>query len=216
MGTQSGHSIPVLNQLPEAEKRRRYAFVFPPALLARFRIDPVTFADAQGRSLLNVFGPAGSSSVEVDLRHAHGAPDPLFYGHFADTMNGQIIVLLTVINDPASPRFDVDRLPDGTKTQFGTLKRNLPAEVEAARAGLAPGQVRHGLRLLPDLIPAFETFITELGHSVYFTEPLSYHNAVVFERYGFAYQQGKRWMESIHTRFQPGGELSLRLDGSTP
>ncbi|MGH2524956.1 MAG: hypothetical protein ACRDH2_20805, partial [Anaerolineales bacterium] len=51
---------------------------------------------------------------------------------------------------------------------------------------------------------------------MYFIEPLAYHNAVVFERYGFAYQQGRRWMESLNTRFSPGGDLPAKLDGSTP
>jgi acetoin utilization protein AcuC len=47
-------------------------------------------------------------------------------------------------------------------------------------------------------------------------EPLYYHNAVIFERYGFAYQAGRRLMDRIQAGFQPGGELATRLDGSTP
>ncbi len=216
MSASPPHSIAGLNQLPEAERRTRYAEVLPSALLERFNIQPGTLADGEGRSLFTITGSAGSSGVELDLRHAWDAPDPLFYGHFADTMNGQIIVLLAVVNDPSAPRFDVDRLADGTKTQFGTAARNLTAETAALAAGLAPGQVRRGLRALPELIVAFEAFVARLGHSLYFTEPLSYHNAVVFERYGFAYQQGKRWMESLHSRFSSGGDLLARLDGSTP
>ena len=45
---------------------------------------------------------------------------------------------------------------------------------------------------------------------------LYYHNAVIFERYGFNYQMGKRLMNSIQAGFQAGGDLSLLLDGSTP
>jgi acetoin utilization protein AcuC len=210
------HSIAGLNQLPQPEKRRRYAEVLPAALLERFSLDAARLTDGRTRALFSLTASPGTSSAELDLRPAAGAPDPLFYGHFADTMNGQIIILLAVVNDPAAPRFDVDRLPDGTKTKFGTAARNLPAEEAALAAGLAPGQVRRGLRALPELIQSFETFVTRLGHALYFTEPLAYHNAVVFERYGFAYQQGRRWMESIHTRFSPGGDLFARLDGSTP
>jgi acetoin utilization protein AcuC len=51
---------------------------------------------------------------------------------------------------------------------------------------------------------------------MYYVEPLYYHNAVIFERYGFAYQVGKRRMEQIQAGFREGGELSLRLDGSNP
>jgi hypothetical protein len=51
---------------------------------------------------------------------------------------------------------------------------------------------------------------------MYYVEPLYYHNAVIFERYGFAYQMGRRRMEAIHAGFQEGGELYQRLDESNP
>ncbi|HEX8991425.1 MAG TPA: hypothetical protein VF784_07075, partial [Anaerolineales bacterium] len=44
--------------------------------------------------------------------------------------------------------------------------------------------------------------------------PLYYHNAVIFERYGFAYQQGRKFMERIQMGFSNGGEFTDRLDGS--
>jgi hypothetical protein len=216
MNADSPHSIAALNQLPRDEKERFYAGLLPPTLLQRFQIDAQTLTGPGGHKLLTITGSEGASSVELDLRHAPGAPDPLFYGHFADTMNGQLLVLLVMINDPEGPRFDVDRMPDGTKTQFGTFQRNLGAEEAALRAGLAPGQVRRGLRLMREALAAFESFVAQLGHSLFFVEPLSYHNAVALEQYGFAYQQGKRWMESINTRFSPGGDLRAKLDGSTP
>ncbi len=215
MAADAPHSIAALNRLPAAEKERYYATLIPPSLLQHFQINPHTFDDPGGHRLLSISGSEDASSVEVDLRHAPGAPDPLFYGHFADTLNGQL-VLLVVVNDPEGPRFDVDRMPDGTKTQFGTFKRNLGAEEAALRAGLAPGQVRRGLRLMQSALAAFESFVAQLGHSLLFVEPLSYHNAVALERYGFAYQQGKRWMESINTRFSADGDLRAKLDGSTP
>jgi acetoin utilization protein AcuC len=51
---------------------------------------------------------------------------------------------------------------------------------------------------------------------MYFVEPLYYHNAVIFERYGFAYQMGRRRMEAIHAGFQEGGELYRALDDANP
>jgi hypothetical protein len=209
-------SIAALNALPLGEKLRRYGRAIPLPLLRRFNIDPETYSDSRGHALLTLNGGPGSTSVEVILRHTSDAPDPVFYGHLADNLNGQIIVLLVVINNPDSPRFDVDRLPDGTKTQFGTAHRNLPAEEAALRAGLAPGQVRAGLRLLNSFLESFENFVSGLGHSLYFIEPLTYHNAVLFEKYGFAYQLGRRWMESINTRFAPGGDLHEKLNSSSP
>ncbi len=84
------------------------------------------------------------------------------------------------------------------------------------QAGLSPGQVRHGFRLARPASEAFEEFIISLEHDIFFVEPLFYHNALIFERYGFAYQMGKRQMDRIHLGFQEGGELRQRLDGSTP
>jgi len=43
-----------------------------------------------------------------------------------------------------------------------------------------------------------------------------YHNAILWERYGFIYFKGGRLMEKIHEEFQPGGSLFKRLDDSTP
>ena len=152
--------------------------------------------------------------MELALYHRANFPDPILYGHLTDTINGQIHVLLYILNDPDSPRFDVDRMPDGRPTQFGTLVRNREAEQNALEAGLAPGQIRRGLRLLNPAIIAFENFVEDLGHDLYFVEPLYYHNAVIFERYGFTYQQGRKLMESIHKGFLKGGDLSRRLDNS--
>jgi acetoin utilization protein AcuC len=84
------------------------------------------------------------------------------------------------------------------------------------RYGLAPGQVRRGLRLLGSAISAFESFVESLGHDLYYAEPLYYHNAVLFERYGFTYQQGRKFMERIQQGMHVGGELLPRLDNSTP
>jgi hypothetical protein len=208
-------SISGLNRLPPEERDQYVALALPPALLARFQIDARTLASSDGRRLLTIAGSDTSAGLEVKLRHAPEASDPVFFAHLADTLSGQIIVLLLLINDPASPRFNVDRLPDGTKTEFGTLARNLPAEEAALQAGLAPGQVRRGLRMFREALLAFEDFVTRLGHALFFIEPLAYHNAVIFERHGFAYQQGRRFMESIHYRFSPAGDLVAKLDGST-
>ena len=201
-----------INKLPEEEKRAIYARYIPKELIERFNLpDLVAHKD-----LLQFRFAEGSSDVEMRLYHQAGFPDPVLYAHLADTMNGQIHVLLYILNDPAAPRFDVDRMPDGSPTRFGTLKRNLEAESAALENGLAPGQIRRGLRLLQPATAAFEDFITSLGHDLYFIEPLYYHNAVIFERYGFAYQVGKRRMERIHAGFQKGGELHQKLDASHP
>lgn len=203
-----------INLLPEAEKREIYGRMVPWELLERFQLPPLHSA-AAGPLVEFRYAP-GASDMEIVLRHEPGFPDPLLYGHLTDTLNGQIHILLYVLNDPASPRFDVDRMPDGSATRFGTLQRNLTAEEAALRAGLAPGQVRRGLRLLTQAITSFEGFIGSLGHEIYFAEPLYYHNAIIFERYGFNYQSGRRLMEQVEKGFAPGGDLRALLDGSSP
>src|SRR5829696_3498734 len=197
-----------INKLPENEKRAIYARYIPKELIQKFSLPDLT----NNKELLQFRYAAGASDVEMRLYHEPGFQDPILYAHLTDTMNGQIHVLLYILNDPASQRFDVDRMPDGSPTRFGTLKRNLEAEQAAMQQGLSPGQVRRGLRLLQPATAAFEEFITSLGHELYFVEPLYYHNAVIFERYGFAYQMGKRRMDNIQAGFQDGGELSQKLD----
>lgn len=201
-----------INKLPEDEKRSIYARYIPKELLQKFDLPAL----ADNKDLLQFRFAEGSSDVEMRVYHQPGFEDPVLYAHLADTLNGQIHVLLYILNDPLAPRFHVDRMPDGSPTRFGTLKRNLEAEKAAMESGLAPGQVRRGLRLLQSATTAFEGFITSLGHEMYFIEPLYYHNAVIFERYGFSYQMGKRKMEQIHAGFQPGGEWNQRLDDSNP
>ena len=207
------YTIGGINLLPDEEKRRIYGDLIPDALLQRFGISR-SFVDANGRSLLQCKCAPGNPSVEMSLYHEADFPDPVLYGHLTDTLTGQVHVLLYILNDPNSPRFDVDRLPNGSPTRFGTLTRNLEAERLALESGLAPGQVRRGLRLLTPAIQSFEGFVQELGHDLYFVEPLYYHNAVIFERYGFAYQQGRKLMERIHSGFSVEGEFIGKLDGS--
>lgn len=201
-----------INKLPEPEKREIYSRYIPRALIQKFNLPDLV----HNSDLMKFRFAEGSSDVEMMLYHKAGFPDPILYGHLVDTLNGQIHILLYILNDPNSPRFDVDKMPDGRPTRFGILKRNLEAEKSAMQAGLAPGQVRRGLHLLKHAVASFEEFIVSLGHDMYFAEPLYYHNAVIFERYGFSYQMGKRLMESIHLGFKEGGDLRQKLDDSTP
>lgn len=204
-----------LNELATEEKRAAYVHLIPRPLLARFCLS-TDLKDCAGNDLLELNCPPGSATAEMTLRHEISFPDPVLYGHITDTVYGQLHILLYVLNDPDSPRFDVDRLPDGRPTEFGTNSRNIEAELAAMEFGLAPGQVRRGLRMLGSAIAAFEQFVSRLGHDLFFVEPLFYHNAVIFERYGFSYQTGRRLMERIQTGFHEGGDLLSRLDGSTP
>jgi hypothetical protein len=210
------YSIRQINQLPESTKAGIYRQLLPVTLLEQYRIDPHSLCDARGNRLVAFKCPAESRLVKIDVRPEAGFRDPLFYLELSDTRLNQIEVLLFVVNDPSSERFDTDRDWTGERTMFGTLRRNIPEETRAMRAGLAPGQVRRGLRTSRTLVPLFEEFVGRLGHEYYLMEPLAYHNAILFERLGFNYVQGFRKMEWIHSAFQPGGRLHQSLDGSTP
>jgi len=203
-----------INLLPEEEKREIYGRAIPRDLLGQFNIPPLD--SLRSENFLKFKFTPGSTDVEIALFHEPRFPDPILYGHLTDTINGQIHILLYILNDPESPRFEVDRMLDGSMTRFGTAKRNIPAELAAMNANLSPGQVRRGLRKLSQAIISFEEFVASLGHEIYFVEPLYYHNAVIFEHYGFAYQVGRKLMERIENGFRQGSDLHDLLDSSTP
>ena len=209
------YNVQSINRLPQDEKRQIYARLIAPELRSRFGINPDLY-DEKGRDLLRLQCTSGSPVAEMELFHHFEFPDPVLYGQMTDTINGRIHILFYILNDPQSPRFDVDCLPDGKSTRFGTQYRNLAAEQAAMSYGLAPGQIRRGLRLLGPAIQAFEHFVASLGQDMYFAEPLHYHNAIIFEHYGFAYEKGRKLMERVQSGFGDGGDLIDKLDNSTP
>lgn len=208
------YSIAGINNLPDQQQRDIFIPLVPKDIFERFSLPP-DLIDEHGNNLLEIIGKPGGQSLELRMYHQAGFPDPILYSHLTDTLIGQVHVLMYVMNDPFSPRFDIDRMPDGTKTAFGTRTRNLEAELAAMQAGLLPGQIRKGLNILSEAVMSFEIFVQNLGHTMYFNEPLYYHNAIIFERYGFSYQRGRRKMEAIHNRFQEDETLIAQL-GTTP
>jgi hypothetical protein len=206
-------SIRHINALPDEIKHALYRSLIPRRILEEHC---ARSSGSQARLSFQIRCPANTSSVEIDVRHPVDMRDPVMYVHMADTPSKQLEVLLMVVNDLTKPRFDVDCDQQGQPTKFGTTSRNISAEIEAMQAGLAPGQTRQGLRLSRELIPIMERFTTGLGKDRFFIEPLAYHNAIMFERYGFAYMIGQGQMRQIDQGFQPGESLCQRLDGSTP
>jgi len=204
-----------INRLPPQEKRSVYSKVIPPELLAKFDI-PSSLVDENGHDLFSISCPPESSDAELSLYHRHNFPDPVLFGHITDTIQGQLHILLYGMNDPTTQRYDVDRLPDGTKTSFGTDHRNLLEERKALKAGLAPGQIYRGPHLFKESMYQFERFVSMLDHDLYFVEPLYYHVAIIFERHGFSYQSGRKLMKRIHSGFSEGGDLLPGLTEENP
>ncbi len=209
-------SIHTLNQFSEGAKQRIYRTLLPADLLARFDIDPISWKGPDGDNHVVVVAPPDKGLVKIVARHAADARDPFVYLELVDTSFNSINVVLLVLNDPHSLRFDTDVSEDGQPTLFGTVHRNVAAEEAAMAAGLAPGQVRQGLRASETAVVHMEAFLAMLGHGVYYGEPLTYAAAILFEKRGFSYVSGRRAMETIDREFRPGGRLHRALDGSTP
>ena len=210
-------SLATINQLPEEIRDQIYYTLLIDEMFERFAIDRATLCNSRGEKVVVVDAPSNIGLVEIRIWRQLSDRDPVTYIQLADTVNNQMLVLLYMTNDPDAPRFDVDRDWGGEPTKFGTLSRNVEAEIKAMQAGLAPGQVRRGLRISRRLLPTFEQFVMRLGHEMYMLEPLAYHTAIIFEGFGCNYSRGRQRMEEIHQGFQPpDGELYLRLDGSTP
>lgn len=213
--TQMPDSIRGINALPEEQKLAIYKTLIPAWLCAAYGIEFATLT-AEGESVARFRCPTGSRAFEVSLWRRSTDIDPMLYVNVADTFNNQLMVLLVVINNPESPRFNIDVDLDGNLTQLGTVSRNLPAEQAAMAAGLAPGQVRAGLRVFRELVPVFEEFVAKMGHEMFFIEPLSYHNAIIFERLGYRYVRGQQEMNRIDHEFRPGGEIHSLLNKDNP
>lgn len=208
-------SIRDINALPDDEKLAIYRTLIPFWLLAQYGIDTGTLT-RDGHPVVFIRAPKNSRAMEIEVRYRADDIDPMLYLNMVDTFNNQLLVLLVIVNDPCSPRFNIDVDQDGNRTFLGTSSRNLPAEIAAMNAGLAPGQVRKGLRAFRQLVPLFEQFIERMSHDLFFIEPLSYHNAIVFERFGFAYVRGLQEMRAIDQAFRPGGTLHEKLTGESP
>jgi len=208
-------TIAGLNELPADKKRETYGRIIPPELLELFGLS-ADFRDQDGNDLFQMNCDPGTADAELALFSQADAPDPIIFGHITDTIHGQIHILLYGMNDISSPRFNVDCMPDGTKTNFGINQRNLAEEERALQAGLAPGQIYRGPHLFKESLRQFEQFVACMGQNLFFVEPLFYHVARIFERYHFQYQKGKRFMKRINEGFAPEGDLIPLLDASTP
>ena len=190
--------------------------LLPIDLLVQFGIDPITLRNKAGEVMVEVAQSEDGMIWGIRLQNDIDRRDPLIEIEMIDTPFGRISVTWVGMNDPRAPRFDIDHLLNGDLTLRGKASRNLSAEAAALVAGLAPGQVRRGLGSFSRLLNDLEQFFACLHFYEFEVEPLFYHNAILFERHGFQYVQGKRFMQRIHEGFSPGGVYRQRLDNSTP
>ncbi|MBC7248262.1 MAG: hypothetical protein H5T73_10870 [Actinobacteria bacterium] len=216
VGDADHHSIHDLNQLEDDTKLRLYSLLVPARIYDLLGIDRATFTNREGERVVEVKAPRRGTFAIIEVREHPGDQDCVFFLEIEDTAFFKIDINFLIVNDPRSPRFNTDVDEAGRRTKFATVRRNIPEEIRAMEAGLAPGQVRRGLRVFRDFVPLARDFVAAMGQDMVIAEPLAYNNAIIFESYGFNYIRGRRRMEEIHAGFQPGGELYERLDGSTP
>lgn len=213
-------SLPValkaLNSLPENPKLRLYRTLLPLQVLAAFDINPRTWQNPEKQTQVRLQADEGSEKVKLSAWFGQNPENEFFYLELADNPYGGIDLNFLVANDPLGPKFNTDIDEQGRQTLFGTVHRNLEEEQRAMQAGLAPGQVREGLRCSQIVFTHIETFLTLLAHHALTLEPMTYASAWIFERRGFAYARGHQLMDTIHHEFQPGGALHKALDGSSP
>jgi hypothetical protein len=209
-------SILELNALPESVREQLYLRLVPPALFARLEVNPRTLRGAQGEPLVRITAPDGAPWARVEVRRREDDRDPVLLLDVGMSPFGVPELAFVQVTDPAAPRYGIDLDEDGQETLLGTASRNLGEERRALADGLAPGQVRRGLRLLGSVLEAMDAFCLLLGREFYLLEPLFYHSALLYERQGCDYFIGRDRMDEIHAGFQPGGELHARLDDSSP
>lgn len=206
-----------INHLSDFEKEGLYRILIPPALFHRFHINPILFINRHKERLVRFYCPPKDNAVLIEMKRKTADRDAAFSLQIADTTDHtQFSLDFVIAADPDSERFDTDIDAMGKDTLFGRASRNIYEELRALQAGLAPGQTRKGLRLTRQLIDCLEHFARILGIKSIVLEALFYHNAIIYEKYGFSYFEGFRRMKRIHDLFQPGQILYEKLDGSSP
>jgi len=205
-----------INSLSRTEKETLYGTIIPVRLFSMFNISRETYRGSDDKKKIEFIAPEGLGICRIEVRLSPLDRDPVFFLEIADTQYHQMELAFCIINDPFSQRFNVDVDEKGKNNYFTTLGRNIPEEIKAMKAGLFPNQTHRGLRMFSDFLPLFEVFVDSLGMEIIVAEPLSYDNAIRYEKYGFDYITGKRLMCEINEGFRKGNIYQSRLDGSSP
>ena len=209
-------SIQQINQLPAEEREAIYRRLIPTRVIALLHLNPATGRDPLGNRLVTYICPPDQGFARIEIRTHPPCQEYVYLLKLTQPTEEFLEIAFIITNDPQAERFDVNRDPSGNLVGILSGIRNPAEEVRAMRAGLAPGQVRRGLRMFRQVLPLVESFAGELGKEQLSIEALFYHHAILYERYGFGYLTGRDRMEEIHRGFQPGGVLHRRLDGSNP
>lgn len=209
-------SLQEINRLDEPEKMRIYSRLLPQRLRDILGLAGDSFTNSAGERLITIIAPKGLPLVRIEARSKPDDGVVVFFLELSDTQFHQMELSFCIIRDPNAPSYAVDVDETGNNNWFASQGRNIPEELRAMRDGLFPNQTHHGLQLFATFFPLLERFTDALGMQMIVGEPLSYDNAIRYEKYGFDYLRGKRLMVEIDREFQPGGRYFSRLDGSSP
>jgi hypothetical protein len=210
-------SIARLNRLPKEERDPMYLFLVPDQIFDQFQINRKTLTNPFGERVAQGIFPPDENFGCIEVKHRAGDQDSIFSCQVAfEAFMESLRLDFLIINDPFSERFRVDVDEEGRDTLFGTSSRNIPEEIRAMNAGLAPGMVRRGLKLMRESVKCLERFMEPLGLKTLTIDAFFYHNAILWEKYGFGYFKGGKLMERIDREFRPGGLLYQYLDDSNP
>ncbi len=201
-----------INALDTSEKEAIYRALIPQRLLRLLAMPP----EGDSPERIKIIAPEGMSLARIEVRAKPADSRTVFFLDVAETHYHQMELSFCIINDPFAQRFAVDVDELGNDNAFTTLGRNIPEEVRAMHAGLFPNQTSRGLKMFPEFFAQFERFVDSLDMDIILAEPLTYDNAVRYEKYGFDYLNGRRMMLEINREFRPGGMLFNKLDGSSP
>lgn len=209
-------SILAINRLDEPEKDRIYSRLLPHRLFDVLGLQGGALVNSNSERLITIIAPKGLPLVRIEARSKPEDGVIVFFLELSDTQFHQMELSFCIIRDPNAPRYAVDVNERGENNWFASHGRNIPEELRAMQDGLFPNQTHHGLQLFAAFFPMLERFTDALGIQMIVAEPLTYDNAIRYEKYGFDYLRGKRLMMEIDREFQPGGKLFARLDGLTP
>jgi len=210
-------SIAKLNRLQKEERDQLYLLLVPESIFEMFRIDRRTLRNPLGERVVTGIFPPDDNFGCIEVKYRPEDKDCIFSCQVSFEIFMQSLHLdFLIINNPFSDRFTVDIDELGRDTLLGTRSRNICEEIKAMEAGLAPAMVRQGLKMMREFADCMERFMAPLGLKTITVGAFFYHNAILWERYGFIYFKGKKMMDQIHQEFQPGGLLYERLDDSTP
>jgi hypothetical protein len=163
-------SLPItfrqINNLPENARKRIYRALLPPALLAQFRIDPVTWKGPDGNQHVQLSdgGDTGSLAIAVQAKSTW----TISCASSSMTMPSNGVDLEPDADQqPGKPALQRRSRRARAADPVWNCPRSLDENRKAVLAGLAPGQARPGLisRLVFGQI---ESFLGTLGHRAYF------------------------------------------------